>query len=146
MTVRVSRTFEFDEPPGDVWRFISDPEKRADAISVVDTYDVHEDGSATWHVALPIPVIASTITVETENLSIDPPNSVKFIGRSKALRVTGEHSVEPTDSGSKLHNEFVVEGRIPGVEAFFKRNLDRELTNLETALRKELDRTVEHES
>jgi len=37
MTVRVSRTFEFDAPAEDVWAFISDAEQRAEAISVVDT-------------------------------------------------------------------------------------------------------------
>ncbi|MEF8779508.1 MAG: SRPBCC family protein [Haloferacaceae archaeon] len=139
MTVRVSRTFEFAVPPEDVWGFISDPDKRASAISVVDSYEVHEDGSATWQVALPIPVISSTVTVETENLTMDPPNRVKFIGRSRALRVTGEHTIEPTEAGCDLHNEFVVEGRLPGVERFFKRNLDDELTNLENALREELE-------
>lgn len=139
MTVRVSRTFEFDADPDDVWAFISDPDKRAAAISVVDSYEVHEDGSATWQVALPIPVISSTVTVETENLTMEAPNRVKFIGRSKALRVTGEHLIEPTDTGCYLHNEFVVEGRLPGVERFFKRNLDEELSNLERALRAELD-------
>ncbi|AUX09586.1 hypothetical protein AArcSl_1961 [Halalkaliarchaeum desulfuricum] len=139
MTVRVSRTFEFAADPDDVWAFISNPDKRAGAISVVDSYEVHEDGSATWQVALPIPVISSTVTVETENLRMEPPNRVKFIGRSKALRVTGEHEIEPTDSGCNLHNEFIVEGRLPGVERFFKRNLDEELSNLERALRVELD-------
>lgn len=139
MTVRVSRTFEFAASPDEVWAFISDPEKRASAISVVDSYEVHEDGSATWHVALPIPVISSTVTVETENLTTDPPNSVKFVGRSRAFRVTGEHRIEPTESGCNLHNEFVVEGRLPGVERFFRGNLDDELSNLERALRAELE-------
>lgn len=139
MTVRVSRTFEFTADPDDVWAFISDPDKRAAAISVVDSYEIHEDGSATWQVALPIPVISSTVTVETENLRMEPPNRVKFIGRSKALRVTGEHEIELTETGCNLHNEFIVEGRLPGVERFFKRNLDAELSNLERALRAELD-------
>ena len=38
--------------------------------------------------------------------------------------------------------EFSVEGRLPGVERFFKRNLDRELDNLEAALREELGVTA----
>lgn len=139
MTVRVSRTFEFAADPKEVWAFISNPDKRASAISVVDSYEVHEDGSATWHVALPIPVISSTVTVETENLEMSPPTRVKFIGRSRALRVTGEHEIEPTETGCDLHNEFVVDGRLPGVEKFFKRNLDAELSNLERALRTELE-------
>ncbi|RAW45541.1 polyketide cyclase [Halorubrum sp. 48-1-W] len=138
MTVRVSRTFEFDAPAEDVWAFISDAEKRAGAISVVDTFEVHEDGTATWHVALPIPMIRSTITVDTEEVERDPPNRVKFVGRSSAFRVTGEHVITGTDGGCRLANEFVVEGKLPGVESFFKRNFDAELDNLEEALRRSL--------
>ncbi|MUW16059.1 polyketide cyclase [Halorubrum sp. CBA1125] len=142
MTVRVSRTFEFDAPAADVWAFISDAEKRAGAISVVDTYDLHGDGRATWHVALPVPMIRSTISVETEEVERDPPNRVKFVGRSRAFRVTGEHTIEETDGGCRLANEFVVDGRLPGVEAFFERNFDAELDNLEAALRESLGTTA----
>ncbi|MDZ5811049.1 SRPBCC family protein [Halorubrum sp. AD140] len=138
MTVRVSRTFEFDAPAADVWAFISDAEKRAGAISVVDTYDIHGDGRATWHVALPIPMIRSTIAVETEEVERDPPNRVKFVGKSKAFRVTGEHTITETDGGCRLANEFVVDGRLPGIESFFERNFDAELDNLEAALRDSL--------
>ncbi|MFB6255991.1 MAG: polyketide cyclase, partial [Haloplanus sp.] len=38
----------------------------------------------------------------------------------------------------RLHNEFVVDGRLPGVERFFKKRLDTELDNLESALRRDL--------
>ena len=138
MTVRVSRTFEFDSPAADVWAFISDAEQRAGAISVVDTFEVNDDGTATWHVALPIPVIRSTISVETEEVERDPPNRVKFVGKSRAFRVTGEHIITGTDGGCRLANEFVVEGRLPGVESFFERNFDAELDNLEDALRRSL--------
>jgi len=142
MTVRVSRTFEFDAPADDVWAFISDAEKRAGAISVVDTFDVHGEGRATWHVALPIPMIRSTISVETEEVERDPPNRVKFVGKSKAFRVTGEHAITETDGGCRLANEFVVDGRLPGVESFFERNFDAELDNLEEALRASLGPTA----
>ena len=135
MTVRVSRTFEFDAPADDVWAFISDAEKRAGAISVVDTFEVHGEGRATWHVALPIPMIRSTISVETEEVERDPPNRVKFVGKSRAFRVTGEHTITEADDGCRLANEFVVDGRLPGVESFFERNFDAELDNLEDALR-----------
>lgn len=138
MTVRVSRTFEFDAPAADVWAFISDAEKRAGAISVVDTFEVHGNGTATWHVALPVPMIRSTITVETEEVERDPPNRVKFVGRSSAFRVTGEHTITEVNGGCQLANEFVVEGKLPGVESFFKRNFDEELDNLEEALRQSL--------
>lgn len=143
MTVRVRRTFEFDAEPEEVWAFIADPEKRASAISVVDEYDLHEDGrTATWHVKLPIPLISSTVSVETEDVTREEPRYVKFIGRSRAMRVTGEHTIEETESGTTLENEFVVDGKLPGVEKFFKRNLDRELDNLEAALREELELTA----
>ncbi len=139
MTVRVSRTFEFDAPPEQVWAFISDAEQRAAAISVVETFEVHEEGRATWHVALPVPMLRSTISVETEEVERDPPRRVKFVGKSRAFRVTGEHTITETDDGGcRLANEFVVDGRLPGVESFFKRNFDGELDNLERALRRSL--------
>ena len=138
MTVRVRRALVFEAPPEDVWAFIEDPAKRAGAVGVVDDYEVHGDGDATWHVRLPIPVVRSTIAVETEEVERDPPRHVKFVGTSPAFRVTGEHTVESVEGGTRLDNEFVVEGKLPGVERFFERNLDRELANLEAALRADL--------
>lgn len=141
MTVRVSRTFEFAAPVEAVWEFIADPAKRAGAISVVDSFEV--DGQdATWQVALPIPVVSSTITVETEETARDPPYNVQFVGTSKVFRVRGEHTVEKAGDGCRLVNEFVVDGRLPGVERFFNRNLDDELSNLEAALRRDLGLTA----
>ena len=144
MTVRVQRTFEFDAAPERVWEFISDPAKRAEAISVVEEYEIdpEDERKATWQISLPIPLLNSTVGVETEDLTRDEPRYVKFMGKSRALRVTGEHTIEPTDAGCKLHNEFIVDGRLPGVEKFFKRNLDRELDNLEAALRRDLGLTA----
>ena len=138
MTVRVSRTFEFDVPGERIWEFIADPEKRAGAISVVDSYELRGDNRAVWQVKLPIPLINSTVQVKTEDVSREPPTRVKFSGRSKALNVTGEHTITETDTGCTLANEFVVDGKLPGVERFFKRNLDTEMDNLETALRNDL--------
>lgn len=138
MTVRVRRAFVFEAPPEEIWAFISDPAKRAGAISVVEDYEVH-DGDATWHVRLPIPIIRSTIAVDTEEVERDPPRHVKFVGTSAAFRVTGEHTVEAVADGSRLDNVFVVEGKLPGVERFFERNFERELDNLEAALRTEVD-------
>ena len=137
MSVRVTRTYEFDAPPEAVWAFIADPGKRAGAISVVESYEVDGD-RATWQVRLPIPFLRTTVTVETADVERNPPHHVRFVGRSRALQVTGEHTVEETDGGSRLVNEFVVEGRLPGVETFFSRNLDRELDNLERAIRRDL--------
>ena len=76
----------------------------------------------------------STVRVDTEDVESDPPRHVKFVGKSSTFRVTGEHTIEATESGSRLVNEFVVDGRVPGVESFFKRNLDDEMGNLERAL------------
>ncbi|MGQ4555869.1 SRPBCC family protein [Halobellus sp. GM3] len=140
MTVRVRRVFEFDAPPEAVWDFIADPAERADAISVVERYDVDDaTGEATWHVRLPIPLVKSTARVETRDVTREPPTYVKFVGKSSMFRVTGEHTVESVDGGTRLVNEFVVDGRIPGVERFFERNLDAELENLEAALRRAVE-------
>jgi len=140
MTVRVRRVFEFDAPPEAVWDFIADPSKRADSISVVERYEIDDaTGDATWHVRLPIPFVNSTARVETSDVARDPPEHVKFLGKSSVLRVTGEHTVEAIDGGTRLVNEFVVDGRVPGVERFFERNLDTELENLERALRRAVE-------
>lgn len=144
MTVRIHRTFEFDADPERVWQFISDPAKRAEAISVVDEFEVdpQDERKTTWFIRLPIPLLSTSIGVDTEDVVREEPRYVKFVGRSRALRVTGEHTIEEREGGCQLVNEFVVDGRVPGVEKFFKRNLDRELENLETALRRELELTA----
>ncbi|MFB6129816.1 MAG: SRPBCC family protein [Salinigranum sp.] len=143
MTVRVTRTFEFEAPGERAWEFIADPAKRADAISIVTDYEAGPgENEMVWHIQLPIPFVNQTVAVQTEEIARDPPRHVKFVGRSPAMRVTGEHTVEEHDGGSRLVNEFVVEGSLPGVEGYFKRHLDDELDNLERALREELELAV----
>ena len=140
MTVRVERTFEVSAPSERVWSFIADHEKRAGAISVVEDFDAEDDRHATWHVSLPIPVINRTVPVETEDTDREEPRYARFVGRSRAMRVIGEHELEPLDDGerTRLVNRFVVDGRLPGVERFFKRNLDDELENLQHAIGRDL--------
>ncbi len=136
MTVRVERTFDLSIPPDRVWEFISDPENRARAISVVADYAVDDPEArrVTWNVELPIPLVSRTIRVETEDVVRRPPTFVEFVGRSRIMDVTGEHEIETTERGCRLRNRFVVDGHIPGVERFFRRNLDGELENLRRAL------------
>lgn len=140
MTVRVDRSFELSSSPDRVWAFISDPENRARAISVVTDYTVRDEAGhkATWHVELPIPLIRKTVAVDTEDVVRRPPEYVKFTGRSKVMTVTGEHEIVETDDGTRMDNRFVVDGKLPGVEKFFKRNLDGELENLRRALERDL--------
>lgn len=141
MTVTVERTFEFDVAPEKVWAFISNARKRAEAISVVESYEVDEAAEknrGTWHVKLPIPLLNKTAKVETHDVKRVDGEYVRFVGQSKVMRVHGEHEVVPTESGSKLVNRFRVEGKLPGVESYFKRNLDGELDNLEAVMREDL--------
>lgn len=138
MTVRVERTFRLAATPEQVWGFIADPEKRARAISVVSEFEDRGE-TEVWHVRLPIPFVNKTIAVDTEDVVRDEPNYVKFVGRSSVMRVVGEHEITETADGSRLVNRFVVDGRVPGVERFFERNLDSELANLERAIRQELE-------
>lgn len=139
MTVRVERTFEFEAPREDVWDFIADPEKRARPISVVDEFEVTGERTARWHVRLPIPFVNSTIAVDTEDEEVDPPGFVRFVGRSKVFRVVGEHELTELEDGrTSLRNRFTVDGRVPGVERFFEKNLDEELGNLEQAIAADL--------
>ena len=134
MTVRVERTFELPAEPDRVWDFIADPEKRARPISVVDDFEKTGENTARWKVKLPIPVVDRYIDVDTEDEEFDPPRFVKFSGNSKVMFVLGEHELERTEEGTRLITRFVVEGKVPGVERFFKRNLDGEIQNLEQAL------------
>ena len=138
MTARIERVFEIPASPEAVWSVISDPEKRARPISVVTDFETTGDRTAVWHVSLPIPRLNRTVRVETEDVDIDEPKYVRFIGRSKAMNVEGEHVLEPTDTGTRVTNRFRVEGRLPGVETYFKRKLDDELASLEAAVREEL--------
>ncbi|PSP78112.1 polyketide cyclase [Halobacteriales archaeon QS_1_68_20] len=147
MTVQVERTFDLSAPPEEVWAFISDAGKRAGAISVVESYELHdEDGErATWHVSLPIPLVRGTVSVETEQLERDPPRYVRFVGRSKVMRVVGEHELEEIEDGTRLHNRFQVKGKLPGVETFFERNFQDELRNLERAIEDDLGVSMDEE-
>ncbi|MFB6074006.1 MAG: SRPBCC family protein [Haloarculaceae archaeon] len=138
MTVRVERAIEVGASREEVWAFIADPAKRAGAISVVEDWEVDADGGAVWSVKLPIPLLDRRIRIETRDVERRAPEYVKFEGRSKVMRVQGEHVLEETDTGTRLTNRFVVDGRVPGVERFFKRNLDTEIENLERALSEEL--------
>lgn len=137
MTVRVERTFDLGVLPETVWEFISDPEKRASVISVVADYEQTGEHTSIWHIKLPIPFFDRTVPVKTEDVEREPPRYVKFVGRSSALRVTGEHEIQETEEGCKLVNRFTVDGKVPGIERYFKKNLDSELDNLEAALREE---------
>lgn len=138
MTVRVERVFEIDAPREDVWEFIADPEKRARPISVVEDFETTGPRTAVWHVKLPIPRFNKTMAVETEEIEIDPPRFVKFVGDAKGMTVDGEHLLEEADGGTRLTNRFVVDGHIPGVETYFKRKLDGEMENIEAAIRDDL--------
>ncbi|WP_302080409.1 SRPBCC family protein [Salinibaculum rarum] len=138
MTVRVERVVEVQAPIEDVWAFIADPEKRARPISVVDDFELDDEDRAIWHIKLPIPVIDRTIRVETEEQVREPPTYVEFVGKSKVMHVVGEHELVEIDGGTRLTNTFIVDGKVPGVERFFKRNMETEFDNLETALNDEL--------
>lgn len=137
MTVRVERSFVLAAPPERVWEFIADPGKRAAAISVVDEWE--QEGEETiWHLDLPIPLIRKAFSVRTRDVVREEPERVEFVGRSNVMQVRGWHVLEETADGTRLTNRFVVDGRVPGVEHFFERNLDRELDNLRTALERAL--------
>lgn len=134
MTVRVERTVVVPAPREAVWEFISDPELRARPISVVKDFELVDDNQANWYLRLPIPVIDRTIRVETEEKRRDPPRFVEFVGTSKVMKVVGTHELEEDGDGTQLTNRFVVDGKLPGVERFFKRNMDAEFDNLEEAI------------
>jgi carbon monoxide dehydrogenase subunit G len=137
MVADVERTFEVEAPIKKVWELIADPTKRAEAISVVESYS-DEGDEFIWHLELPIPVINETVSVRTQDIRRTPPEYVKFVGRSKVMEVTGEHILESTDTGCRVTNRFVVNGKVPGVEKFFQKRIDEEIDNLFDMLEDEL--------
>lgn len=138
MTVRVSRSFDVPASPERVWEWIADPEARARAISVVSEYSITGENRVIWEVSLPLPLVSRTITVETRDVTRRPPEFVEFVGDSRVFGVTGTHETTPSERGCRLENTFVVDGKLPGVERFFERNLDDELENLRFALERDL--------
>jgi carbon monoxide dehydrogenase subunit G len=141
MAVRVERVVTIPAPREDVWAFIDDSEKRARPISVVTDFELDGDGRAIWYLKLPLPVVDRTIRIETDEQRRDPPTYVEFVGKSAVMNVVGEHELEPAGDETRLTNRFVVEGKLPGVERFFKRTMDEELDNLESAIYEDLGLT-----
>lgn len=139
MTVRVERTFELDAPREAVWEFIADPERRARSISAVVDFELTGPRSAIWHLEIPLSFVDRTFPIETEDVEFREGEYVRFVGRSKVMTVQGEHTIERVDGRTRVRNEFVVDGRVPGIERYFESNLDAELSNLEAALRRALD-------
>lgn len=143
MVVRAERVVDVPAARERVWEFIDDPEKRSRPISVVEDFELLDDGRAVWHVALPIPITDRTLRVETEERNRTPPEYVEFLGTSKAFRVIGRHELTEDGDSTKLRNSFEVDGRLPGVERFFKKNIDAELENLEEAIFRDLGLDME---
>lgn len=137
MTVEVERAFEVGAPIGEVWEQLADERKRAETISVVDSFEVRTQNGrreVVWHLRLPIPFVDSTVAVRTRDIEREPPRYVKFVGRSKVMAVTGEHELSETAAGTHIVNRFVVDGKVPGVERFFERNIDGEIENFRQTL------------
>ena len=129
MTVEVERSFDVETSQGEVWDLLASNENRAGAIDVVARFE--DDGDETiWYVTLPGPLSSRTMAVRTWDIERDPPRYVKFVGRSKAMDVTGEHELTEQETGCRVRNRFVVDGKIPGVERFFRRNIDDEIDNI----------------
>ncbi|ERH10715.1 MAG: hypothetical protein J07HX64_02493 [halophilic archaeon J07HX64] len=129
MTVEVERSFDVETSQEEVWELLSSDENRARAIEVVDRFE--SDGEETiWHVRLPGPLSSRTMAVRTWEIQRDAPRYVEFVGRAKAMDVTGEHELTERGTGCRVRNRFVVDGKLPGVERFFRRNIDGEIENI----------------
>jgi carbon monoxide dehydrogenase subunit G len=129
MTVEVERTFEVDATIEEVWELLADEANRARAIEVVEEFDTGGEETV-WQIALPLPVTDRTISVRTWDIERESPNYVEFVGRSKAMDVVGEHEITATETGCRVRNRFVVDGKLPGVERFFRRRIDGEIDNI----------------
>jgi len=129
MTVEVERVVTVDADVEEVWDVLSDSAARARAISVAESYRV-EGEEVVWQVSLPIPLIRRTIAVRTHDEERDPPHFVRFVGTSRAFDVEGEHELTEVEAGTRVRSAFHVDGNLPGVERFFRQNVDDELANL----------------
>lgn len=129
MTTTVERTYAVDAPVEEVWELIADPALRAEAISVVESFTV-EGEETIWRLRMPIPLVPGTIRVRTRDVERRPPRFVRFVGDSRVMRVEGEHELTATETGCEVRNRFVVDGHLPGVEAFFEYNIDDEIERL----------------
>lgn len=133
MTVEVERSFDIDAPIEEVWELLGDETIRAGAIEIVERFDTGGN-DLVWHIKLPIPLVRKTIAVKTRDVERNPPNYVKFVGRSKVMDVTGEHELSEHGTGTRVRNRFVVDGKVPGVEKFFSENIDGEIENIRRAV------------
>lgn len=129
MVVEVERSYQVEAPIEAVWELLADPATRAAAISVVDGFE--QQGETTvWQLRLPLPFIRQTIPVRTWDVKRDEPHFVRFVGESRVMEVTGEHELSAADGITTVRNRFVVDGKVPGVERFFKRHIDDEIERL----------------
>ena len=129
MTVEVERSFDVEAPRKEVWDLLSSDENRARAIEVVDRFESNGDETV-WHVSLPGPLSGRTMAVRTWDRQRDAPRYVEFVGRATAMDVTGEHELTERETGCRVRNRFVVDGKLPGVERFFRRSIDGEMANI----------------
>ena len=140
MTTEVERTFEVDATVEDVWSLLSEPALRAQAIRVVDRFEI--DGEVTtWRIKLPIRALPGTIPVRTRDVERDPPRYVRFVGTSRVMDVEGEHELSASDAGCRVRNRFVVDGKFPGVETVFSANIDDEIDHLFAFVNDRVSRT-----
>ena len=129
MTVEVEQLFDVKTSQDEVWDLLASDENRARAIDVVDRFEQDSDETI-WHVKLPGPLSSRTMAVRTWDIQRTPPEYVKFVGRSRAMDVTGEHELTARETDCRVRNRFVVDGKLPGVERFFRRNIDDEIENI----------------
>ena len=116
-----------------VWEFLADPQNRASAISVVESFEV-EGETTVWHLEVPLPGSRRTVAVHTRTVEREPPDFVRFEGESSVFDVSGEHRIERTASETTVHNRFDVTGHVPGVETVFRGRFGAEIENLEAAI------------
>lgn len=142
MTTTVERVYEIDATPGAVWQYIADDAIRAEAISVVERFERDGD-EMIWHLGLPIRALPGTVRVRTRDIERREPEFVRFVGTSRFMDVEGIHDLTETEKGCRVENRFVVDGHFPGVERFFKRNIDNEIDRLVDTIAERLreDRT-----
>ena len=129
MTTQVERIYDIDASVDEVWSYIANDAIRAEAISFVKRFESDGD-EMIWHLGLPLRALPGTVRVRTRDVERREPEYVRFVGSSRIMDVQGEHELSPIDGGCRVTNTFVVDGHFPGVERFFKQNIDSEIDRL----------------
>lgn len=128
-------SFEVGAAPEDVWAFIEKAGNRAEAIRFVTDYRLSDETNIIeWKVS--IPVVDRAIWLETEDVKVEAPTFVRFVGEARIGEMVGEYEVERLDGGgSRVTQMLRVDSWVPKLESAFEARFDEEFEYFEQVVR-----------